>query len=248
MSKYKNWSPGIENKPSNYDDSETFIVKSWQHDQTGQSVSIMRESKREFPDNPYYIEVQAYGTYAEYSSADEAKTDAGKLLHDHPNGIGEMREGLPKDAQITFKLGSPVKAGEYYSSKASGFVDTSDLDHDLYGIGTSTTSKGVRHSSDLRNVQAYSSTVMFVYSRGGELTHEELMQVLGGQSVYGTQRFDQVYIYRDGRAIPALKTGAQGGRSSHLRLIVKDYDEGQEYETNLSPEKAEDIGSFSVFT
>jgi hypothetical protein len=246
MSKHQNWTPQTENKPSEHDDNENFILKSWEHDQTGQLVTIFHEPSGN-PEKPYYIEVQAFGTYGEHSNARAAKQNAGRILEDHPNGIGEMREGLPKDAEVTFTTGSPVKAGEYYDVAEGDFVSSSELDAPIYGIGRSTGGGEVAHSSDLRKVQAYGSTVMFVYSQGGELSHEELMQVVSGQDVYNTNRFDQVYMY-SGRAIPALKTGTQEARSSRLRMMVEDYEQTLGYETNMTPEQAEDSGSFSIFT
>lgn len=156
---------------------------------------------------------------------------------------------IPEDVQVTFTLGSPVKAFKYYSSEHGGFVRHND-DRPLYVQGDSKPgSSDVRYTSDVKDVQAYGSTVMFIYSDEGELEWEELKDIVDEAGLISTEtRMQEIYLYRGGERIPALKTSTENGRKGILGNLVRRFDERTSYEPQFTPDQAEDSGTFWIFT
>lgn len=252
----ENWTVEVDNKVSNQDKNTSFIVKSWSNDVVEETVTVFHEP--DFPDNPYHVEIQGFGTYAEYSSSVDAKEDAVRLMRENPKGINtEESSSIPEDVKVTFTTGQPVKAHKYYDPEWSENHKEDfkpwDKDKPLYGNGRNKRTK-VAHSGDLRDVQAHSSTVMFIYSDEGQLDWDQLLEVVEPvDGIISTNHsIQKIYFWNGMRPIPALKTSTENTHRRLMPEMVREYEDSQ-FEPQFSPEDVEISietmkGTFWIFT
>jgi len=129
---------------------------------------------------------------------------------------------------ITFTTGQPVKARRYYRD-GTGRFEKHRQTHDLYVIGDRKNGK-ISYTSDVRDVQAYSSTATFIYSPTG-MTHEEMEQFLKAKNLWDIAQIDRIKLYRNGERIHALKVN-QHQTIKDLNVVRKKYEEIDYVSTN----------------
>lgn len=129
---------------------------------------------------------------------------------------------------VTFTTGQPVKARRYYRT-GTGRFEKHRQSHDLYVIGDKKNGQ-IRHTSDVRDVQAYSSTATFIYSPTG-LTHSEIESFLEEKNLWNIDRLDRIKLYRNGERMDAIKVN-QHDTIKDLNVVRKKYEEIDYVSTN----------------
>lgn len=154
------------------------------------------------------------------------RREDGREVKEKASNLLKAKNGEDPDETthtIYIKVGKPVKAGKYFSTAENRFKRAKFKD--VYAVGKRRNG-GIQHTSDIRDVQAYSSNATFIYA-DPQLHYTYLKNLVDKIGVSRDESVEKIWLYSGGLT-KALKIDQWG--TTDLKILA---DNGEDEGLNV---------------